>query len=98
MSNHSVIIQPEAETDLDEAYFYLESQKSGLGFELLSFLSEILELLEQNPFLFQKVLNNKRRAIIKKFNYNVIYEIDGKYVYILTIIHGNQNPQAWQER
>ncbi len=31
MPSFNVIIQPEAEIDLDEAYEYFEQQKSGLG-------------------------------------------------------------------
>ena len=35
MADYNLIIQPEAEADLDEAYEYLEEQKTGLGFECL---------------------------------------------------------------
>ena len=55
MPGYHVIIQPEAEQDLDEAYQYLEGQKTGLGFELLADLTEIVELLEDNPFLFPTI-------------------------------------------
>jgi len=56
MPNYNVIIQPEAELDLDEAHVYLETQQTGLGFQFLTDLTEILELLEDNPLLFQKVI------------------------------------------
>lgn len=41
MSQYSVIIQPEAEQDFDEAFAYFEAQQSGLGFTLLEKQKEI---------------------------------------------------------
>ncbi len=56
MSLYQVIIQPEAEAELDEAYAFFESQQAGLGFELLANLSETISLLEDNPLIFQKYM------------------------------------------
>ncbi len=52
MPAYRVIIQPEAEQDLDDAFAYHEAQPSGSGFQLLADLSESLKLLEENPLLF----------------------------------------------
>ena len=98
MPAYNVIIQPEAEQDLDEAYAYLEEQQSGLGFQLLADITEILELLEDNPLLFQKIYGEKRRAIVQRFGYNLIYKIVETKVYILAIIHGSRDPERWQTR
>lgn len=43
MSAFRVIIQPEAEQDLDELYAYLEEQQSGLGFQMLSEITQLFE-------------------------------------------------------
>jgi len=98
MQVYRAIIQPEAERDLDEAYAYLENKQSGLGFDLLADLSEIIALLEDNPFLFQKIYGDKRRAVIHRFGYNLIYKVVNTEVYILAIIHGSRNPQSWRDR
>lgn len=98
MSNYLVIIQPEAEFDLDEAYAYLEEQQPRLGFEMLAKLTETIELLEENPFLFQKVYGEKRRAVVQKFGYNLIYKIKDETVYILAILHGSRDPKRWEDR
>jgi len=98
MADFTVIIQPEAEMDLDDAYDYLQSRKKGLGFDLLEEISDIIARLESNPFLFQKVYGEKRRAIAKRFGYIVIYIIKEETVYILAIIHGSRNPKRWMKR
>lgn len=98
MANYTVIIQPEAEFDLDEAHEYLESRKKGLGFGLLEEITDLLTILEDNPFVFQKVHKEKRRAVAKRFGYNLIFVIKKKEVYILAIIHGSRNPRKWKDR
>lgn len=98
MPSYHVIIQPEAEQDLDEAFAYYEAQQSGLGFQLLADLTETLELLEENPLLFQKVYGEMRRAVVQRFGYNLIYKVVDTDVYILAIMHGSRDPERWQDR
>ncbi len=59
MASFSVIIQPEAEQDLDETFTYLENQQSGLGFQFLADLVKVIEILEDNPFLFRESMEKK---------------------------------------
>ncbi len=80
MPKFTVIIQPEAEKDLDEAYEHLESQKPGLGFDLLEQVTDVVDILEDNPTVFQKVHEEKRRAVIKRFGYNLIYIVISPFV------------------
>ncbi len=98
MPTYNVIIQPEAEKDLDEAYEYMEAQQPSLGFDLLEELVYVFEILEKNPFLFQKIDGKKRRTIVQRFGYNVIYIIKGNDVFILAIFHGSRNPKGWKDR
>lgn len=98
MPSYNVIIQPEAEQDLDEAYEFLETQRTGLGMDLLVAVTEIIEILEENPLLFQKVHGEKRRAVVRGLKYNLIYIVKSSDVYILAIIHGSRDPRGWQRR
>ena len=95
---YNVIIQPQAELELDDAYNYYDEQKIGLGFDFLEQFVDVLEILENNPFLFQKIDGEKRRAFIRKFDYNVIFVIKGNEVFILAIMHGSRSPKRWSER
>ncbi len=98
MPTYLVIIQPEAELDLDEAYEYLEGQQIGLGFELLAEIADAITVLEETPFLFQKNHDEKRRFFLQRFKYNLIYKVVNANVYILAIIYGNRNPSRWEDR
>ncbi|MEM8524691.1 MAG: type II toxin-antitoxin system RelE/ParE family toxin [Bacteroidota bacterium] len=96
--NYDVIIQPEAEEEIDEAYEYLNATRNSLGFDFLALLTEIIEKLEANPFQFQKIQSEKRRAVIKRFKYNVIYQVIDDEVFILAVIHGSRAPRRWHDR
>lgn len=98
MPSYHVTIQPEAEQDLDDAFEYLETQKQTLGFDLLAEVVAILEILEENPYLYQKVIGEIRRAVTRRFGYNILYLIEGKDIFIIAIMHGNRDPRRWEKR
>ncbi len=69
--NYTIIVQVEALQDLREAWTYYEGQQNGLGQKfILAFEKESLRI-EKNPLIFQKIYNDKRRTVIKQFNYNI---------------------------
>lgn len=55
-------------------------------------------MLENNPLLFQKVYGEKRRAVIRRFGYNVIYKVVDADVYVLAIMDGSRDPRKWKGR
>lgn len=98
MESYTVIIQPEAEQDMDDAFEFYEKQQPGLGFQLLEGIAEVAMIIEVNPFLFPKIHAELRRAVVQKFRYNLIYKVVDSEVYILAIMHGNRNPGTWKNR
>lgn len=82
---------------MDEANAYLEAQQASLGLQLLADLTEILELLEVPPS-FQKIYGEKRRAVVQRFGYTLIYKVVNSDVYVLAIMHGRRDPKSWQDR
>jgi plasmid stabilization system protein ParE len=98
MEAYSVVIQPEAENDLDEAFQYLEEQQTSLGFQFLEAITNLVLILEENPLLFPKVHKEFRRAVVQRFGYNIIFKVVDFQVYILAIIHGSRSPERWKKR
>ena len=96
--SYSIIVQAEAREDLREAYEYYESQKIGLGNAFIIAFRNRATQIEENPFLFQKIYNSKRRAVIEKFGYNIIYEIEEPSVRISAVMHGSRAPRRWKGR
>ncbi|MCB0572416.1 MAG: type II toxin-antitoxin system RelE/ParE family toxin [Phaeodactylibacter sp.] len=89
-----------AREEINDAKAYLDEISPDLGDEFIAEVEEMLSKLEGNPYLFQKIHKEKRQALIKRFNYRLIYEIfpDNQIVLVLAVIHGSRHPKRWQNR
>jgi plasmid stabilization system protein ParE len=96
--SYTLIVQQEALDELQDAYDYYESRQANLGRDfIIAFRVEALRI-EKNPHLFQKIYNEKRRTVIRKFQYNIIYQIEGEEVRVSAVMHGSRDPKRWQNR
>jgi len=50
-----LIVRPEAEADIGDAYAWYESQQFGLGERFLAELSRCIAAIEQQPLQYQRV-------------------------------------------
>ncbi len=87
-----------AEEELWEAVDWYDAQKGRLGKEFARALQEIMKLIKDNPHQFPKAFRDKRKAVLRRFPYVVIFEIQGMVVNVLAIFHTSRNPRIWKER
>jgi plasmid stabilization system protein ParE len=92
-----LVLQRRAETELAEAVDWDEAQHSGLGADfLLEFDAAIARILD-NPFLYQVIEDDIRRAPLHRFPYGLMYEVSEAELVVLTRFHGNRDPREWRE-
>lgn len=96
--NRPLIVNPEAETDLADAYAWYEGRRAGLGDVLLARVEEVFEVIERTPELFGKAFQDLRMARIRRFPYVVVYRIDDDQVTVIAIYHTSRDPRGWQGR
>lgn len=89
---------PEAREDIDEAFTYYESIRTGLGDRFLTALSKRVEQIESSPALFGEVLPGIRAVLVKKFPYVLYYRPDPAPLTIIAVRHGKENARVWQRR
>jgi len=89
-----IIFQEEAVVDIQDTYFWYESQFKNLGEEFLEELDIIIEKLQQNPQYFGYSFDEFRDARLKRFPYLVIFKIEGNKVYINTVRHIRRKPRT----
>ena len=65
----SLIIRPEAERDLNEAYRWYERQFDGLGQEFVICIDAVLSVIRRTPKISPKIYKDIRRALIRRFPY-----------------------------
>lgn len=90
-------IEP-ASIELDDAIEYYEMQLNGLG---KGFLDEVIEttgIISQFPDLFPKNSAHTRKAVLRKFPFNIIYALFDSDIYIIAVAHQNRQPEYWIDR
>jgi plasmid stabilization system protein ParE len=93
-----LIIAPEAERDLAEAYAWYESRRSGLGEELLTCVDACIEAISRTPDMYPIVHEKYRRGLVRRFPYAVFYEHAEGAVTIYCVFHTSRNPDKWRHR
>jgi hypothetical protein len=82
-----LIVAPEAEQDLVDAYGWYEERRAGLGEEFLSCVDACIEAVRRAPEMCAVIYENYRRALPRRFPYAVFYEyVDGRSPFIVCSI------------
>ncbi len=93
-----LLIAPEAQRDIEEAYSWYEDRRPGLGEEFLSCVEACVNMICRIPEACMKVHDEYRRALVRRFPYAVFYEyMEGK-IFLYSIFHTSQNPEKWRNR
>ena len=94
----NLVLRPAAASDLDEAFFWYESQRAGLGEEFLVAVTRVMKVLAESPLQSPIVHRQTRRALVRRFPYSVLYRIVGSNVVVVGCFHGSRDPRRWRNR
>lgn len=93
-----LVLVPEAEADVEEAYAWYERRRAGLGEEFLSSVDACLERIRRHPGMYPVVYETYRRALIRRFPYALFYEHSGTQATIYAVFHTSRDPEKWRQR
>ncbi len=93
-----LIVNPEAEEDLAQAKAWYDGQRQGLGEEFLLCVEEAFEGIRRMPTAHNKVFQELRRALIRRFPYAVFYRVDDEQITVVAVYHSRRDPRGWQSR
>lgn len=93
-----LILRPEAEAELAEAFDWYEAGAPGLGSEFLSCVDTAFDAILRNPRQFPAVHKIVRRALTRRFPYEVFFIEEQKRIVVLSVFHAKRNPKQWQQR
>lgn len=86
-----IIVRPEAEEDIREAYQYYEECSVGLGADFLISVDAILSRIHRHPGLFQKIHKNLRRGLLERFPYGVFYLAEKDRLVVIAVLDCRRN-------
>ena len=94
----TIIIRPEAEQDIREAYSWYETQMSGLGANFLLRIDAALSSVQRNPRQYPLIHQEVRRCLVRSFPYGILFLVEDKRIIVLAVFHAKRDPRSWQER
>jgi plasmid stabilization system protein ParE len=95
---YRLIIRPEAETELAEAFDWYEQHLPGLGAEFLMAVDTAVASILGNPLQHPGIYRNVRRALAKRFPYQVLFIVEENIIVVIAVFHGARDPKRWQDR
>lgn len=92
-------LHPGAAQDLrDAADFYREQAGNALSQALFAEFERSVALLVRHPALGPLWRHAKRRQIMKRFPYSLVYVVSGDEIRILAVAHHSRRPGYWRGR
>ncbi len=95
---YRVILRPESEHDLKEAFSWYEGKRRGLGYDFLLQVDAGLRFLERNPKICPVEYKGTRKLLVKRFPCKIIYLTEEERVTVLAVIHGKRSPILTRKR
>jgi len=96
--SRQLTIRPEAENDLAETFEWYEAPVPGLGLEFIRTVESLFNSIIRNLQAYPVVYKTVRRALTRKFPYEVFFISDAGSIAILAVFHAKRSPRRWQER
>ena len=93
-----VIVSPEAEADLTQAYQWYDEQVEGLGSEFLLCVEACIQSIARSPKIYQKVHKNIRRALVRRFPYGIFFIKQADHIRVVAVFHAHRDPTIWRNR
>lgn len=94
----TITIQPGADADVLEAYWWYETQDAGLGSEFLRAFEACTANLARHPTAYPEVGEEVRRALLRRFPYAVFYLVEAEAIVVLACLHTHRDPNEWRKR
>jgi toxin ParE1/3/4 len=93
-----LIVRPEAEAELCAAFDWYEGCSSGLGSDFLLCVDAVFHAIQRSPQQYPRVHQIVRRALTRKFPYEIFFLEDDERIVVLSVFHAKRNPKSWRER
>jgi len=98
MSDYRLVIQPEADSNLESAHDWYESQREGLGIKFVEAVEATFLQILRRPTAYAVTYRGCRQYAVRRFPYVIHYLVADDRVSIAAVLHGHRDPTIWQER
>lgn len=93
-----LVIRPEAEAEMAEAFGWYEDCNPGLGDEFLLCLDAAFGAILRSPRQYPFIHRTTRRALIRRFPYEVFFVEEDERIAVISVFHAKRDPKCWRDR
>jgi toxin ParE1/3/4 len=93
-----VIYTTEATHDVIDSYGWYEGREFGLGEDFLRCIEACLDLIRRHPMMYPVAVDEFRRALIRRFPFEIFYEPTADCIRVYAVFHCSQDPEKWKAR
>ncbi|MDO8959982.1 MAG: type II toxin-antitoxin system RelE/ParE family toxin [Rhodocyclaceae bacterium] len=94
-----LVIAPAALAELqDAATFYTLKANVKLGLAFVAEFERTANFILANPLLGAEFRGTRRRYILRRFPYSIIYQLTAEELRIIAVAHHRRQPSYWANR
>ncbi len=93
-----VSFHEDADAEMVEAAQYYERRAFGLGLSFLDAVHDAVDKVLLEPEAYERVGDELRQKLVKRFPYSLLYAIDGEQIRIVAVAHQKRRPGYWRSR
>ena len=98
MKKYNLIIKEGAKNEILEAFDWYESKQIGLGKRFVNIIDEHFNKISLNPKKYPIEFDKMRKAVIKKFPFIIVFEIEKNDIIMYAVFHTKQNPDKLKRK
>ena len=98
MTRFEVVVLPEAEAEIREAFFWYFERSPIAADAFRAEALDAIDLLAADATMWPKDEDGIHRYILRHFPYTVFYEVDNRIATVLAVAHQRREPGYWRMR
>ncbi len=92
------IFHPGASEDYESAFAWYFARGPSIAIDFEREIERCLRVIAESPLRWPKYDEKRRRMVVRKFPYSIVYELVGRQVVIVAVAHRRRRPFYWRDR
>jgi len=89
---YQVLFKEQAVRDVEVSFLYYEEQQPGLGVQFIEQMDNTMASVSENPVLWPVRYRQVREAMVRRFPFVILYEVEENHIIVYSVFHTSQHP------